>query len=213
MKALFRKFAPFLIALVVIVGVGVIVRSLLLQAPAPDARRPQEVTLLKPPPPPPPPKEQPPPPPEVKKEVDIPEPEPAPEQPPEAANEPPPGEALGLDADGSAGSDGFGLAARRGGRDLLNSGRGDGEAWLAREVDRRISDALAGDEQLRRKRFKVPVRIELAPDGSVQRVELLASTGDRETDGLLQARISAVRLSAPLPAGVRNVLRVRVGSV
>lgn len=213
MKPLLRKLAPFLIALVVIVGIAAIVRSLLMQAPASDARRPQEVTLLKPPPPPPPPKNEPPPPPEVKEEVDIPEPEALPEEAPDAANEPPPGEALGLDADGSAGGDGFGLAARRGGRDLLNSGGGDGEAWVAREVDRRISDALAADEQLRRKRFKVPVRIEFAPDGSVQRVELLASTGDRDIDGLLQARIGAVRLSAPLPPGVRNVLRVRVGSV
>jgi protein TonB len=213
MKSLLRKAAPFLVALVVIVGLGAVVRSLLVQAPAPDARRPQEVTLLKPPPPPPPPKDQPPPPPEVKKEVDIPEPAPAPDQPPQAANEPPPGEALGLDADGSASGDGFGLAARRGGRDLLTTGGGDGEAWVAREIDRRLSDALAADEQLRRKRFKVPVRIELAPDGSVRHVELLASTGDRDTDALLAARISTVRLSAPLPSGVNNVLRVRVGSV
>lgn len=213
MKSLLRKAAPLVVALLVIGGLAAIVRSLLSQTPAADTRRPQEVTLIKPPPPPPPPKEQPPPPPEVKEEVDIPEPEALPEEMPDAADAPPPGEALGLDADGSAGGDGFGLAARRGGRDLLSSGAGDGEAWLAREIDRRVSDALAADEQLRRKRFKVPVRIELAPDGSVLRVELLASTGDSETDRLLQTRIGAVRLSEPLPPGVRKVLRMRVGSV
>jgi outer membrane biosynthesis protein TonB len=59
----------------------------------------------------------------------------------------------------------------------------------------------------------VPVRIELAPDGSVLRVELLSSTGDREVDRLLEARLGGVRLSDPLPAGVRRVVRLRVGSV
>ncbi|HEY0674865.1 MAG TPA: hypothetical protein VGD25_01510 [Immundisolibacter sp.] len=213
MKRLLRRLAPFAVALLVLVGLGLVIRGLLQDAPAPDARRPQEVTLIKPPPPPPPPKEQPPPPPEVKEEVDIPEPEAVPEDAPEAANEPPPGEALGLDADGSAGGDGFGLAARRGGRDLLKSGAGDGEAWVARELDRRLSEMLGADDELRRKRFKVPVRLELAADGSVVRVELLASTGDRDIDRRLQARIGEVRLSEPLPPGVRTTLRLQVGSV
>ena len=68
--------------------------------------------------------------------MDIPEPEALPEDVPEAANEPPPGEALGLDAEGGAGGDGFGLAARRADADLLQSGGGDGEAWLRGELDR-----------------------------------------------------------------------------
>lgn len=212
MKSVLRKLVPFAVALAVIVGLGLIVRSLLSQAPAPDPRRPQEVTLIKPPPPPPPPKEQPPPP-EVKEEVDIPEPDVVPEDVPEAANEPPPGEALGVDAEGGAGGDGFGLAARKGGRDLLQSGGGDGEAWLRGELDRVLTAALSNDETLRRKRFRVPVRIELAPDGSVLRVELLSSTGDREVDRLLESRLSSVRLSDPLPPGVRRVVRLRVGSV
>lgn len=202
MKRLLRRLAPFAVALLVLVGLGLVIRGLLQDAPAPDARRPQEVTLIKPPPPP-----------EVKEEVDIPEPEAVPEDAPEAANEPPPGEALGLDADGSAGGDGFGLAARRGGRDLLKSGAGDGEAWVARELDRRLSEMLGADDELRRKRFKVPVRLELAADGSVVRVELLASTGDRDIDRRLQARIGEVRLSEPLPPGVRTTLRLQVGSV
>jgi len=207
-----RKLAPAAVALAVIVGVALIVRSLLSQAPASDPRRQQEVTLIKPPPPPPPPKEQPPPP-DVKEEVDIPEPEAVPQDVPEAANEPPPGEALGLDAEGGAGGDGFGLAARKGGRDLLQSGGGDGEAWVRGELDRVLTAALSNDEALRRKRFRVPVRIELAADGSVQRVELLQSTGDAQVDRLLESRLGSVRLSAPLPAGVRKVVRLRVGSV
>lgn len=212
MKSVLRKLVPFAVALAVIVGLALIVRSLLSQAPAPDPRRPQEVTLIKPPPPPPPPKEQPPPP-EVKEEVDIPEPEAVPQDVPDAANEPPPGEALGLDAEGGAGGDGFGLAARKGGRDLLQSGGGDGEAWVRGELDRALTAALSNDEALRRKRFRVPVRIELAADGSVQRVELLQSTGDEQVDRLLENRLGGVRLSAPLPAGVRTVVRLRVGSV
>src|SRR5512134_2417325 len=100
------------------VGLGIVAgaaRAILSDKPAPAKMVVQEVKILRAPPPPPP-EEPPPPPPE---EVDVPEPEPQPE--PTPSDEPPPGE-LGLDAEGAAGSDGFGLAARPGGRDLVGSG-------------------------------------------------------------------------------------------
>src|SRR5262245_757872 len=93
-----------------------LVRSFLAgEAPAPK-KLVQEIKVIRPPPP-----EElpPPPPPPPEEEVDLNEPEPQPD--PVASNEPPPGN-LGLDAEGSAGSDGFGLMGRKGGRDLLGSG-------------------------------------------------------------------------------------------
>ncbi|WP_052700215.1 hypothetical protein [Methylocucumis oryzae] len=96
--------------------------------------------------PPPPPKVEKPPEPEVKNEVEQPEPEP--EEPlPDVADEPPPGD-LGLDAEGTAGSDGFGLAARKGGRGLLGGGGGgDPYAWYGGLIKKRPTRHLIGQRR------------------------------------------------------------------
>ena len=84
-----------------------------------------------------PPETEPPPPPPPEEKVDLAEPEPE----PQPSNDPPPGEQLGLDAEGAAGADGFGLAARPGGRDLLASG-GSAYAWYAGLLKSEILDRL-----------------------------------------------------------------------
>jgi TonB family protein len=92
------------------------------------------VALLKPPPPvkekPPPPMKEKPPEPEVQKKEAIQEvreiakPE---EAPPDKGDDKPAGDQLGVDAQGGAGSDSFGLVGKKGGRDLLTLGKGEGE--------------------------------------------------------------------------------------
>src|SRR5215831_16348542 len=122
---------------VAVVGLGavLVVRHIITaDVPAPK-KLVQEIKVIRPPPPeqlPPPP----PPPPEEKVEVNDPPPEPD----PVANNEPPPGD-LGLDAEGGAGSDGFGLVGRKGGRDLLGSG-GSAFAWYAGLLKNEILDQL-----------------------------------------------------------------------
>ena len=69
----------------------------------------QQITMIQPPPPPPPPEVKPPEPEVEEEKIEEPEPEQEPEPAPEESNEPP-AEELGLDADGAAGSDGFGLS-------------------------------------------------------------------------------------------------------
>ena len=78
----------------------------------------QQVQLIRPPPPPPEQPPPPPPPPEEKIEEPLPQETPEDAPPDDAA----PQEQLGLDTEGVAGSDGFGLAARKGGRDLVGTG-------------------------------------------------------------------------------------------
>ncbi len=98
----------------------------------------QQITLIAPPPPPPPP----PPEPEVEEEV-IEEME---EAPPEAAQEEAPaGQDLGLDADGSAGTDGFGLVGRKGGTGIGLGKAGHYEVM----VKERVIDLIYADEELK----------------------------------------------------------------
>ena len=95
-------------------------------------RQVQVVQVIRPPPPPP---DQPPPPPPEKTEQPLPkdEPEPMPDNQPAPADQP-----LGIDAQGSAGGDAFGLAARSGGSDLVGGSGSAPFAWYTN----RIADAI-----------------------------------------------------------------------
>src|SRR5919106_371745 len=107
------KHLPLLVgtAIVVVVALGLIwfIRDMMKEkADEPKRMVAQTVKLIRPPPPPP---EPPPPPPPPEEKIEEPLPQDAPEETP--PDEAPPAEQLGLDAEGVAGADGFGLAARK----------------------------------------------------------------------------------------------------
>src|SRR5262249_42865139 len=156
------------------------------QAPPPAKKVVQEIRVIRPPPPPP---ETPPPPPPPEEKVDLKQPEPEPD--PTPSNEPPPSEQLGLDADGSAGSDGFGLAARKGGRDLLAVG-GSAFTWYAGLLKSEIQDRLQDEQRARSGSYSVPVRAWVREDGTVERIELADSTGDRARDEAIRKALAKI---------------------
>ena len=147
----------------------------------------QNVTLIRPPPPP----EEPPPPPE---KVDEPlpqdEPEPAPD------NAPTPSPQLGLDADGSAGGDSFGLAARKGGSDLVGTG-GAIFAWYTGKLKNEVSDRLSSDAKLRGKKYSGTFRIWIEPDGRIKDVRVVNGTGNREIDSAIPADLVGRQSESP----------------
>lgn len=167
----------------------------------------QQITLLTPPPPPP---QEKPPEPEVEEEVEIEEPEPLDEMPEEAADEAPAGEELGIDAEGGAGGDGFGLIGRKGGRGLLE-GSGDPFKYFGSQLSRRIEDALLDVEDLRKRGYSVVLEVWVGTDGRVTRVSLARSTGDSETDALMNEAIMGAHAAAP-PPGMPQPIRLRVSS-
>lgn len=179
-----------------------------------QARRPtvQQVAILRQPPPPPPkPPEKLPEPPRVKDEVKIdqPRPEPLPDKPADAA---PADKPLGLDADASAGSDGFGLAANRGGRDITTIGSGGGGGggngrYFTGLLQRNFFDALARNRNAPQDEFSVVVQVWIGEDGRVQRTRIVNGSGNAELDRLIEgtlADMSALR-EVP-PPNLRQVL-------
>lgn len=162
----------------------------------------QEIKVIRPPPPPPEVEEEPPPPePEIEEEIDIPEPEDIPELP---DMEPPPGDQLGLDADGGAGSDAFGLLGRKGGRSLIGGASGDRFKWYSNIVVGELLDKLNEDERLRLKKYRVNFKIWLDETGEVTRFELLNSTGDLELDSYIKNSLSTVsRISEAPPSDIK----------
>jgi len=187
-------------------GMVMVVRNYLAEdVPAPK-KVVQEIRVIRPPPP-----EElpPPPPPPPEEEVDVPEPEQQPD--PVASNEPPPGD-LGLDAEGTAGSDGFGLLGRKGGRDLLGSG-GSAFTWYAGLLKGEILEQLQEVKAARSGAYSVVVRIWVRSDGSVERIRLAQSTGDRERDSAIESALQRIdRVSQGPPADMPQPVSLRIVS-
>ena len=204
------------VALVVLVVGGVIYMMMhFLQNTAKPKKAVQEITLLQPPPPPPPPPpEVQPPEPEIQEEVKIDEQEPLPDELPETpTDEAPPGEQLGLDAEGGAGSDGFGLLGNKGGRSLLGGGGGGKFAWYAGILQQDLGSKLNELEQMRKAKYSIRVKLWIDGGGKIERFELMGSTGNRQVDETLKvalADLGQVR-EAP-PQDMPQPIRVRISS-
>jgi hypothetical protein len=169
----------------------------------------QQISIVQPPPPPPPPpKIEEPPEPEMK-EVDIEEPELEPvaeqDQLDESLDD-----ALGLDAEGAAGADAFGLLAKKGGRGLVGS---DPNAWYAGVLQRDIQAALSGEDDVRKGNYSVVVRIWLDDEGFIEDSELLGSTDNAALDNALKRVLSSrLRISRAPPEDLPQPIRLRISS-
>jgi protein TonB len=166
----------------------------------------QVVQVIRPPPPP----EEPPPPPPPETKVEEPIPQDEPE--PTPADEPAPSEQIGLDADGAAGADGFGLAARKGGRDITGNG-GAVFAWYTGMLKERVLDRLGDDSRVRSKRFSIVVQVWIAPDGAVREARLSGSSGNRELDAAIQSALGQLgRLREGPPVEMPQPVSLRIVS-
>lgn len=203
---------PLIIGGVIVLGVTgalvwVIVDFMKAKPEQPQRQTAQIVKLIRPPPPPP---EPPPPPPPPEEKIEEPLEQETPEDAP--PDESAPAETLGLDADGVAGSDGFGLAARRGGREIGLGGSAFG--WYTTMLKDSILDVLSEDERVRRGSYQVTVRVWLSKSGEVERIRLATTTGDRELDAAIESRLQrmgkvreAPPLEMPQPVTLRIVSR------
>jgi protein TonB len=209
-KSRWVRFLPIFVGVVLTTTVGsaaVYFIKQFIDSPPPQPKQViQEVRLIRPPPPPE--VAPPPPPPPVEDKVDLPDPKPTPDAPSDQA---PPG-LLGLDSEGVAGGDGFGLAARRGGRDLLASG-GDRFGWYAGVLKQDLLSLLGEDRDFRARAYSVNVRLWLDGHGTVTKVDLASSTGDRELDRRLRDLLAGMeRVAEAPPDGLPQPVQIRIVS-
>jgi len=153
----------------------------------------QIVHIIRPPPPPP---DQPPPPPPPPKVEEL-IPKEAPEKTPDE-QQPDVNQQLGLDAQGSAGGDDFGLAARHGGSDLIGGGNDPFGSYTSM-VKATVLQILSDDQRVRKGSYSVVVRIWLARDGKVSRVALGQSSASRDQVAAIQQDLSRVGRIAEAP--------------
>lgn len=204
-----RRYVPIVLLglSVTLIGAGTfaMMRSFLNSTPAPSKPVVQEIHLIRPPPPPP--DLPPPPPPPPDEKVNVPEQKPD----PTPTNQPPPGQ-LGLDADGSAGGDAFGLLANKGGRDLIGSG-GSAFMWYAGLLKDQILSQLNADSAARRGSYSLVVQVWVRSDGSIDRVHVAQGSGDRARDQAIEQSLSLIsRLNQAPPADMPEPITLRIVS-
>lgn len=189
------------VGIVVVVALGgAIVFAAMQETTTTTKKSVHQIAILKPPPPPPPPKvEEKLPEPEIKEEVKVPEPD----QMPDVPSDQPPGEQLGVDAEGSGSGDSFGLVGKPGGKDITTIGGGDTggdkHAWYAGVVGREIERELARAAQLRGITFKAQIRIWVGSGGRVSRAELAGSSGNADTDRRIRESLDGIRALSRTP--------------
>lgn len=215
-KRNFRRHLPVAIGTFIVSSVAVamvwLINDVMLTDNPGSRKSIQHVTLLTPPPPPPPPPklEEPPPEPEVEDTVDIPEPETMEELPELPGDEPPPGDLLGLDAEGGAGGDSFGLIGRKGGRSLLD-GAGS-HMWYRKHIQEDLHSVLHEVEEIRKHNYSVVARLWIDPTGAIERAELQQGSGSPDLDETIRRTLLTAHLAKAPPEGLPQPVRVRITS-
>jgi protein TonB len=209
------RTAVFSVVVSGIVGAVVLLMMSFLASPAAPHKGVQHVALLKQPPPPPPkPPEKPPEPQKVKEEVKIDQPKdvPKPDEPKAADDKPASDKPLGVDAEGSAGSDGFGLAANRGGRDLLTTGGGGKGAYYSGLLQRAFFDALSRNRKILKDEFRVVVRVWFADDGRVQKADIVTGSGNPQVDEQIEVTLLDMAPLKDVPPASMRPMQVRLSN-
>jgi len=201
-----------LLGLLVVVGFSsaliYVVKAYFLDQPTRIKKTVQLVTLIQPPPPPP--EIEPPPEPEMKQKIEQEKPEEVPDEVPEALDEPLPGDDLGLDAEGTAGGDAFGLIGKKGGRGLLAGGV---EAWYKGIIQQDLKELLYDRvEQMKARTYSIKLKLLIRPDGGFSLLAMENSTGDPQLDALLKSVLNTGRFSEIPPRKLAGVVRIQINS-
>ncbi len=170
-----------------------------------------KLTLMTPPPPPPPPpklEKKPPEPPKEQKEMKI-------DQPVAKVEAPAPSPELKMDGPAGDGPSAFASGTITS-EDLSKIGTGKGGLVNPHNVyagllKNELQRYLARKDSLRRRQYRIEVRIWVDQDGSVRRSELIGGTGDEGTDAAIrQALTTSPAFSEAPPANMPQPIRLRI---
>ena len=209
------------IALVFILAGFFIIKGLLSDDGTKRKRQVQMVSLMKPPPPQ---KVEELPPPELKEKEEIIEQqqeEQFEEIPDDAGPDQEAGSDLGLDAEGVAGSDGFGLVSKKGGSALIGGGSGDGGllkrfAWytsiIQDQIQERLQKELERDGGIPKGEYEATVRVVLNDIGNIVSCQIVGSSGNLKMDSAINKSVKNVRADEPPPFDMPRAIKLKISS-
>lgn len=189
-----------------------LVWSLMQDAGPTRKRMPPRVTqVILPPPPPPPPPPQPD---KVVEQEKLVENTPFESiDPPKDDSAEPPGDPLTAEA--GPGSNEFGLTPGSGGGTRIGGKGGGGNpyAGYAAMVQRSVQQYLQRDDKTRKGRYSATVAMWLNADGTIQRSQVIATTGKPELDAAIVAALQGRALPQPPPAQMPQPINLRIGAI
>jgi protein TonB len=156
---------------------------------------------------------------EIKEEVQL---EKLEVQAPQQANAPA-DNALGVDEEGGAGGDSFGLAAKKGGRDIIMLGtqKDDKPAATARldftfytgVLQQQLQAEFGRRDKIRHGNYQVELKLWIERDGAIRRFQLLGSSGSEEMDREIQLAMADLpRVRQAPPADMPQPVHIRLTS-
>lgn len=227
-------FVPAAVVLVIIGGIGFVSKVMLTDTDAPRKNKITTVSLVKPPEQP---KEKPPepePPKEMPKPQQIETPTMAqPDSPQQASQAPDDGPAagsdLGVDGEGGAGSDGFGLVGKKGGRAITLGGGGGGGGGMNRlsllakygwytkkvqdEIRGKVKSLLNDNGGFPKGKLQAVVKLTLDARGGVVDHRIVGSSGDTRMDEAVRKSLAMVRISEAPPADMPRTMTIKISSL
>ena len=132
-----------------------------------------------------------------------------------------PGESLGLDADGVAGSDGFGLVSNKGGKALIGGDMGNSAllrkfAWYTQIIQDRIREHIQKqlDEEggIPDGKLEATVRIVLDERGQIKAFKIIDSSGSPNMDTAINVALKQVDIDMPPPYDMPRSIKIKVSS-
>ncbi len=135
-------------------------------------------------------------------------------------DEKPAGKQLGLDAEGTAGGDAFGLIGNKGGAGLIGGGGGGAGSPFGRygrlledELNRKVRKRLEGDGGIPKGKFQLVVQIDVDAQGKIVRYKIVSPSGDAKLDGVVREALKRDgAMSQPPPEGMPRGVNIRISS-
>jgi periplasmic protein TonB len=135
----------------------------------------------------------------------------------------PAGDKLGLDAEGKAGGDAFGLAGKKGGRSLLAGGDGMGRLSLLSkyagyskmvetEIQKRVMTRLDEEGGIPKGKLQTVVRISVDSNGIIIDSKIIGSSGNNKMDEAVKTTLMHIKISEPPPEGMPRTIKVKISS-
>jgi protein TonB len=135
----------------------------------------------------------------------------------------PAGKDLGIDAEGGAGSDGFGLVGRRGGRSLLSGGDGMGRMSLLSKysgytytvsalIKNKVMKLLNDEGGIPKGRLQAVVRVKIDIDGTIIDYKIIGSSGNNRMDNAVKEALAGIKINETPPDGMPRTMDIKIVS-
>jgi TonB family protein len=135
----------------------------------------------------------------------------------------PAGDKLGVDAEGGAGSDNYGLVGRKGGRSLLAGGDGMGRISLlskfaeytqvvSTQIKKKIMKRLDEDGGIPKGNLHAIVRISVDSEGAIVDYKIVGSSGNHKMDEAVRQSLPHIRITEPPPDGMPRTMTIKISS-